>query len=84
MKRRRSPCSIASARHKRLSWVSVPVETNGPRWPAHVEACVNANAGEVKSYARSVEKCPKSRMVCIPPTFWFSARLQHPPTSGIE
>lgn len=89
MKRKRSPCSIASAKPKRLSWASVPVETNGPRWPAHVKACVNVNAGEVKYYARSAERCPRSRMVRTP---YVSAQhssptpLAHdpPPTSGIE
>ena len=63
MKKRRSPCSIASAKPKRQSWASALAETNVPRWPAHVKACVNANAGEAKSSARSAERCPRSRTV---------------------
>lgn len=30
------------------------------------KACVNVSAGEQKSYARSVERCPRSRTVRFP------------------
>jgi hypothetical protein len=74
MKKRRSPCSIASAKPKRQSWASAPVETNAPKWPAHAKACANANAGEAKSSARSAERCPKSRTV-RPSLVFARARL---------
>lgn len=64
MRRKPSPCSIAFARLRRRSWALAPVLTSDPRWPAHARVSENVSAGEEKSYEKSAERYPRSKIVC--------------------
>ena len=63
MRKRHSLCFTAFAKPKPQSWVLGREVTGDPAWQAPVKAFESVNAGVVRFYERSVERCPKFRTV---------------------
>lgn len=63
MRKRRNPCSTASARPRRRNWVSGRGATADHAWRVPARACETANAGGERFCARSAARCRKSRTV---------------------
>jgi hypothetical protein len=64
MKKRRSLCSIASAKLRRQSLDLGHGAIGAHAWQARARACVNASDGEEKYCAKSVGKCRRYKTVC--------------------
>ena len=63
MRKRHSLCFTAFAKPKPQNWVLEREVTGDPAWQAPVKAFESVNAGVVRFYERSVERCPKFRTV---------------------
>src|SRR6267142_2810733 len=83
MKKRRSQCSIASAKPKRPSSVLGLGAIGAHAWRAHVRACASASGGEERFCAKSVGKCRRYKMVCTPAVLVEICRPHFPPTAGL-
>jgi len=65
MRKKRSPCSTASAKLRRQSLDLEPGAIGARAWQVHVRAYVNASDGEEKYCAKLVGKCRRYKTVCF-------------------
>lgn len=83
MRKRRSLCSIASVKPKQQSLVLERGVIGAHAWQVRARACANVSDGEERSYAKSVEKCRRSKTVRVPHSLAQTHELSPPHTAGL-